>query len=380
MARTGPEAKGPEVNNLRSSNVTVEDASAIAAMGSFGQRFCLDGSASRAGLGSSARINRDNLSTSICSFVGEHGGQLSPRGIANVFGQHPAGEALDIQVFNRDATEAVDDFTTFFVQKVAAASGDMRIEFEDGSLALPAHFRAIFTARKSALQPTKFARIPLGRVEPPNCFTVAQRHKRRKTKVNGDGVRAGAINGCDLNLTNDIPFASLSTKDRCRGLIRHVAVPANLDLARNADKPYLTVLANCHTVTDSKIGGVIPSADAKAGEPSLIAALNSAIKRNECFIKSAQHLSLTARGPAALVRKVSSDWRQAFDLVKTAYRNALGISGDSVLKRTIVKLAKVGKHFRQERGLRLVRLNAVTVTQYAHDLFALSVLRYATFR
>lgn len=57
------------MHDHRSSNVTVKAASAITAVFALGQRFLCDRPALRAGLASSSRIDKDNLTTSVLSFV-----------------------------------------------------------------------------------------------------------------------------------------------------------------------------------------------------------------------------------------------------------------------------------------------------------------------
>lgn len=53
-------------------NVPVERAAAITAVLALDQRLGDNSPALRARLGSSSRINRHDLTTSICSFVGDH--------------------------------------------------------------------------------------------------------------------------------------------------------------------------------------------------------------------------------------------------------------------------------------------------------------------
>ena len=97
------------MHDHRSSNVPVDSAAAVAAVFSFGQRLCGYGSALWARLGSSSRIDHHDLTASVCSFVGDHRGQLRPRSVTHMLCQHPASEALNVQIFNRDTAKAVDE-------------------------------------------------------------------------------------------------------------------------------------------------------------------------------------------------------------------------------------------------------------------------------
>jgi hypothetical protein len=123
------------VYDHRSSNVSVDVCPALAAVPTFGERFCFDDPALRARLGCTSRIDTDKLDTSICSFVVEHRGQLAPRGISNVFGQHRACEAFHVEVFDTDPTEPVNKFAGTFVQIIAPLRSDMRLEVGESGLA-----------------------------------------------------------------------------------------------------------------------------------------------------------------------------------------------------------------------------------------------------
>src|SRR3954447_8573573 len=83
----------PEMHNLRRRHVPVENRTAIAAMLPLGPSLGLDRPALRTGLRGSARIDQNNLPPSVCSFVGEHRGQLRPRGVVDRLGQHRAGKS-----------------------------------------------------------------------------------------------------------------------------------------------------------------------------------------------------------------------------------------------------------------------------------------------
>ena len=95
-ARSGPETEGPEVHNLRCSNVPVENATALAAVLALGERLGSDDPALGARLRSAAWIDFHKLDPGTCGLVVEHCGQLRPRGVVNMFRQHAAGEALDV--------------------------------------------------------------------------------------------------------------------------------------------------------------------------------------------------------------------------------------------------------------------------------------------
>jgi hypothetical protein len=99
------------VHDQRSSNVSVNVCPAVTAVPTFGERFCFDDPALWARLGSSSRIDSDDLDISICSFVVEHRGQLASRGVSNVLGERRMRKAFHVEVFDTDPTESVNKFT-----------------------------------------------------------------------------------------------------------------------------------------------------------------------------------------------------------------------------------------------------------------------------
>jgi hypothetical protein len=101
-ARSGPETEGPEVHNLRCSNVPVANATAFAGVLALGQRLCSDDPALGARLRRAAWIDFHKLDPGTCLVV-EHCGQLRPRGVVNMFRQHAVGEALDVEIFDPHA-------------------------------------------------------------------------------------------------------------------------------------------------------------------------------------------------------------------------------------------------------------------------------------
>src|SRR5690606_20350659 len=100
------------------------------------QRLCSERPAFRARLRSSPRIDLHQLDTGPRRLVIEPSGQLCPRGIVDVLGQHPGCEALHVQVFDRDPTEAVREIAGTLAQVVTPLGSDAGVESGEGRLAL----------------------------------------------------------------------------------------------------------------------------------------------------------------------------------------------------------------------------------------------------
>src|SRR5215475_11972091 len=55
-------------------------------------------------------------------------GQLRPRGVVNMFRQHAAGEALDVEIFDPNAPKTRHELAGHIVQMIAPLGGDAPLE------------------------------------------------------------------------------------------------------------------------------------------------------------------------------------------------------------------------------------------------------------
>lgn len=122
-----PVTECPLLHDDRCRDIAVESRAAIAAMLPFAKHLGLDRSAVRASLGSPARIDEDDRPTSVCSFVGQHRRQLAPCGIVDRLGEHRAGEAPHIEIFQGDVRVLARQAVRELVQEVAAAGSSFRL-------------------------------------------------------------------------------------------------------------------------------------------------------------------------------------------------------------------------------------------------------------
>ena len=367
------------MHDHRRSNVSIKGASAVTAVLSFGERFLGDGPALGARLRSATRIDLDELASGAFSLVANHLDELPPRGVVNFLGQHAARETLDIQVFDGDATEAIDELPALLVQEVSTRISGVRLMSGDGELALAAHLRAQLAAGKGALQSAQLAGVPLRDVRTGNRLSVAERHQSRKAHIQPDAIGACPLDRRNLDMKDDVPLARIAAQDAGLRLGRKVAMPAHLDLAGNADETEFPALADRHAVAHTKVSGVVAVASPEPGEPGLVATLDPAEEGLEGLIELPHHLLLSGRGPAPDVREVAPNDRQARDLLVDADRDALFVGANAVFERGVVELAKVAQHLTQERGLRPVWFDAVAVAQRWHSA-ALLVLDVAADR
>ena len=105
-------------------DIPVENASALAAALSLSERLGCDRAAFRAGLGRPSWIDQADVDTGAFSLVSDMLDELRPRGVVYRLGEHPAGQAADIEVLHRDVREAIDQPPRQLVRKVPALMGD----------------------------------------------------------------------------------------------------------------------------------------------------------------------------------------------------------------------------------------------------------------
>lgn len=362
------------MHDHRRSNVSIENTPAITAVYALGQRLYGDGPTFRARLGSSPRVDFDQFGTSVRSFVPQHRNELPPRGVVNGLRKHTASEPLDVQVFDRDAAKTVDDRATLLVQKVAAGIGDVCLMSCHGGLALAANLRSPLAARQSPLQAAQFLRSTLREVWPGDGLAGAERDERGEPNVNADAIGTAALHGRNLDMEDDVPLVGVAAENAGLRLARQVAMPADLDLTRNADEAEFPGLADRHAVPDAKVSGVVAVASPEPREARRGAALHATKERLIGSIQLTENHLLSGTGPTPHMRKVSPYLRQRGLLVEVLDRDAALVGVDAVFEGGVVKLAEVVEHLRQRSGLRPARLDVVAIAQ-DHGLFALLALR-----
>ena len=117
-------------------DIAIENATAVAAVLSLSERLGCDRAAFWAGLGGPSWIDQADVDTGAFSLVSDMLDELGPRGVVDRRGQHPAGQADDIQVLHRDVREAIDEPPGQLVRKVPALIGDAAMQPRDRTLGL----------------------------------------------------------------------------------------------------------------------------------------------------------------------------------------------------------------------------------------------------
>ena len=99
------------------------------AMQSVGQLLMNGCSAPIAPLACTARVDLNQLSTSICSFVLKHNKEHSPRYVVHGFSKHSSRHSPNLQVFDTYYIIGLDDFGSCFMQKVITPISDYFVLF-----------------------------------------------------------------------------------------------------------------------------------------------------------------------------------------------------------------------------------------------------------
>src|SRR5262249_8780239 len=194
--------EGPEVHNLRCSNVPVENATALAAVLALGQRLCSDDPALGASLRSAA-------------------------------------------------------FAGHLVQMIAPLGGDAPLELGERGFALGSHLRAALASGKL---PLPAAQLALSACHPPRALdglAVAQGDQVRQAEVDAHAIGTGPLHGNNLDMKDDVPLVGLPRQDRAIGRARKLPMPADLHLTAHTHKTKLAGFAQRQPITDTKVGGVI---------------------------------------------------------------------------------------------------------------------------
>lgn len=364
MPRSGAETKGPEMHDLSRSDITIQDASAPAAVCSDRERLGLDRSAFRTGLGSSTRIDFDQFATGTFSLVAKVGDDLSPRGVVNVLGKHPSRQAFDVEIFDCDAPKAVDEIAADLVAEVAPLRGDVTLKLGECPNALATDFGPALAPSNGSLSPAQPLGRALGPVRAVYRFPVAQRDKTSEAKINAHTVGTGAIFGRNVNVKNNIPLVALPRQDGGLRLGRQVSMPADLDLARDADDAELAGLAKRQAVTHAKVSGMVAANGAEARKSGFGSSLHASEEGTVCLVETAKNLLFGSARPAANFRHVPTQLRKMRRLRLVSQGNPTTPRADTLFKGRIVKAAEVGQHVGKSRSLRAIRIDAVFVGEY----------------
>src|SRR5215470_2781962 len=290
-------------------------------------------------------------------------------GVVNMFRQHAAGEALDVEIFDPNAPETRHEIAGHLVQMIAPLGGDAPLELGEPDASAP---RRRDPSAKPRKLPLPAAQLALSACHPPRALdglAVAQGDQVRQAEVDAHAIGTGPLHGNNLHVKDDVPLVGLPREDRAIGRARKRPMPADLHLAGYTHETKLAGFAQPQPITDTKVGGVIAGTRPEPRE-----AFAAREERLECLVQATQHLLLCRERPARQLGRRAAHALELVGLHLVADRNAASAVGrNALLEAGVVELAEVREHVAEGGGLRPGRLDAVLVAQHGHVSFALLV-------
>lgn len=346
------------------SNIAIQTAPTFTMVLSRRKQLRFDRAAAWAGLTCSARINLDEFSTSVCSFVPKVRDDLCPCGVVNVLGQEAPSQTFNVELFHSDFSKPLNEVSGQLVTKVTTLGDYTHVIAGQCRYALPSSRRPSLASRDSSIAFPKTALRAFSPVGPRNSLTIAQRDKTDQAHIDADATRRRSFHGRNVNMEHDIPLSCLLREDRGFRFTGKLAMPPHADLSGHANDTDFPTLPKCQAVTDAKFSRVITRSGSEPRKPWRIALVQSPKERAERLVETPQHLLLRRTRPATmLVRQIAPDSRQTGDLFVRTYLSSFCEGVVPMFERRVIELAKVSEHFAEQNSLLLGRLYSKFVAQ-----------------
>lgn len=353
------------MHDHRRSNIPVEISSAFAAVPSLDKRFGFNRSALRAGLRSATRIDFNQFDTSVFSFVSKVVDDLSPRGVVNVLGMHPASQAFDVELFNSDPTEAINQISSYFVAEITTAISDPSVIFSNGGYTLAPSLGPSFASSDCALSPSHALRSAPCPIRALYGFAVAQCNEAGQPEIDANRLRPCALNRVHFNMEDHIPFTCVPGQGRALRLGRKFAMPLDLYLTWYTDNSNSPALLSRDAVSETEISSMIPATGLESRKPGFLAGPSAPKKRHERFIQLTKYLLLSGARPSTdAFWIVTTDNRQRNDLLVAGNGSPVAPRQNSMFKRGIIEAAKISQHFRKCGLLIALRIDSKFIGEY----------------
>src|SRR5215469_4925033 len=347
-------------------DISVENASAVAAVLPLTERLGCDRAAFLAGLGRPSWVDQPDVDTGAFSLVSDMLDELRSRGVVYGLGEHPAGQAEDIQVLHRDGREAIYEPPGQLVRKVPALIGDARMQPRYRTLCLALPFAVPPSAGYRSLEPAQ-PLCPFGDIlRRGHHLACGQGHDAGQPHVDADR-REGSINRLgvwqfDLETDEPLRAGSADHSGAELGISRQRPVPLHFDLGGDADDPDALAVAHRQAVCDPKLGAIEPAFGAKSREASLGFGLEAAEERGERLVEPTQYLlcgGIAIPGKPVIGEPHSLQFLRLIDVTKALALPLIRLN--ALLQAGVVELAERAKHAVQRHGLRSGRIEAALI-------------------
>jgi len=165
----------------------------------------------KTGLRCAARINLHQHTPSFCRFVREFFDEQRPSGICHRFGKHPARQAFDVQIFNRNQTVLIDDGARNFVVEVGALVSDMRVRALQLTHGLFSIVATTFAPGNFTLRSPQFGLGLAVVARVLNLCSIAQSSESLKTDIQANSFsRSRQQFSVAFNTESDIPLVGFA--------------------------------------------------------------------------------------------------------------------------------------------------------------------------
>jgi len=249
------------------------------------------GRSASAPLGCAVGVHPDQPSTGAFSLVVDLGKELSPTGVVDRLGQHPAGQPLDVQVLYRNQVVGVDDLTGGPVVEGRTLIPHVSVDTLKFTDRLTSTVTPPLPAGDFALCSAK-AGLGLAVVSGVGYFSpVAQNGKVSQAEIDANGLAGGGQGlGGGFNAEAYVPFPALPFQCQRLDLALQGPVELHLNLshALNIEPPVVPQLTAV-AIGRKGVAVVVP-VGLEPREPRLLAGLHPTEERLECLIHSPEHV------------------------------------------------------------------------------------------
>lgn len=351
---------GPTQDIQRRVVIAIQHHSAVTPMGALLERLGNDHAAGRTCLTRVPGIDLHQHASSLLSFLGEQRGEGRPPGVVYVSGQHPSGEAFDVEVFDSDQVVLADKTRGDLMLERAAGVGGAFTQSRQPGLGFSAITGAPLASGEGALAAALLGVRAATSLEARNALAVRRVDEACYPEVDADAASGRrkrlALDGADQQ--HDPTLAVSLDLAGQRGA-RKRAVHVDADAA-----DALHVKAS---VVDFPPGAVrkaegvesIPAAEpGKAGTPAGLKASKERLHRK---VHPLDRPSLHRAGVTPEV-SVRSKRRQSSALFGPRDRApGLSVAVDPLLKGGVVEVPRVIQGVAQGAVLRLAGKQAVFI-------------------
>jgi hypothetical protein len=282
-----------------------------------------------------ARVNPNQHTTSVFSFVRDEVQELRPSGIINRFSKHSTSQAFDVQIFHSDQTVIVDEPARKFVVKVRALISNVRVNPLEQLHSLTSALRAFLSSRNLSLCAPELCLCLSIPARIFNFRPVVKGSERGESNVNADP--RGAFRqrlGFTLDAETGVPLASLALDVKFFNLTFERAMKFDLNEPDLGDMEFRAL----KRISDpSERERVVSSGTSKSWIARLLFAPHPAKERLEGFIHALQNIFDRVRVHVGEFGANLFDFGKLFGLRKEVDRSPIELPRITTLLQSCIK-------------------------------------------